>query len=207
MDIAGEWGTSAEALESLAGEATKGSPVDLVLLDFDAGAQDGTDFISAAREAGYLGGFLLMAGSADLHSSALALKLGASGIFLKSEAPDRLVQAIRLVGKDGVWIDKKVIQVMANHFIDRYHPIDDARSIGRLQGIERNVLLGIVEGHTNRKIGESMGLSESKIKNIVQRLFGRAGVKTRGQLVRAALEGSLDALVGLHRDETASPPR
>jgi len=34
-----------------------------------------------------------------------------------------------------------------------------------------------------------MGLSESGIKNIVQRLFGKAGVNTRSQLVRMALQG------------------
>ena len=44
---------------------------------------------------------------------------------------------------------------------------------------------------TNRKIGIRLGLSESCVKNIVQRLFGKASVNTRGQLVRAALQGSL----------------
>ena len=48
-----------------------------------------------------------------------------------------------------------------------------------------------VNGLTNKKIGTNMGLSESSVKNIVQRLFGKAGVKTRSQLVRVALEGSL----------------
>ena len=47
-------------------------------------------------------------------------------------------------------------------------------------------------GLTNRKIGDNMGLSESSIKNLVQRLFTKAGVKTRSQLVRVALEGSLE---------------
>ena len=56
---------------------------------------------------------------------------------------------------------------------------------------ERQVLLGILAGLTNRKIGENLGLSESSVKNVVQRLFSKAGVKTRTQLVRVALEGSL----------------
>jgi hypothetical protein len=34
-----------------------------------------------------------------------------------------------------------------------------------------------------------MGLSESSIKGILQQLFGKFGVRTRGQLVRIALEG------------------
>ena len=53
------------------------------------------------------------------------------------------------------------------------------------------MLVGILEGLTNRKIGDNIGLSESSVKSVVQQLFVRAGVRTRSQLVRKALEGSL----------------
>jgi len=187
LEVAGECGNSGEALELLAHEPN----VDLVLLDFDIGAEHGTDFIAAARQAGYQGRFLIVAASADMRNSVTALKLGASGIFLKSDAPEHLFEAIRLIGHDGIWIDKKIIHMLADQFSDRYPRPENERPRFSLEGPERQVLLGIVEGHTNRRIGEILGLSESKVKNIVQRLFGRAGVKTRGQLVRAALEGSL----------------
>jgi len=48
----------------------------------------------------------------------------------------------------------------------------------------------------NRKIGDNMGLTESSVKNVVQQLFRKAGVKTRSQLVRVALEGSLVTATG-----------
>ena len=57
-----------------------------------------------------------------------------------------------------------------------------------LATVMRKVLLGIVGGLTNKKIGDNMGLSESSVKSPVQRLFAKAGVKTRSQLVRVALE-------------------
>jgi two-component system, NarL family, nitrate/nitrite response regulator NarL len=188
LEVAGECGTSAEALEVL-----KGSTVDVVLLDFDVGTEHGNDFISTAQQAGYLGRFLIVAGSADVRNSAIALKLGASGIFLKSETPERLLQAIMLVGNGGGWIDQRIIQLLADQLIDPHPRLEDQWSSGPLEDRERNVLLGILEGLTNRKIGDNMGLSESNIKNIGQRLFGKAGVKTRGQLVRVAFEGSLGA--------------
>jgi DNA-binding NarL/FixJ family response regulator len=186
FEIAGECGTSAEALEVL-----KRSGVDVILLDFDVSSEHGNEFIPAAREVGYQGRFLIVTGSADAKNAALALKLGASGIFLKSEAPARLMQAIRLVAEGGVWIDQKVLQLLANQLIDPYPQFDGQKPDGPLEDRERKVLLGILGGLTNKKIGENLGLSESSIKNLVQRLFSKAGVKTRSQLVRVALEGSL----------------
>jgi DNA-binding NarL/FixJ family response regulator len=105
LEMAGECGTSAEALEVL-----KSSAVDVILLDFEIGEEHGSDFIPAATEAGYSGRFLILAGSADVRNAAIALKLSASGIFLKSEPPDRLVQAIRRVRDGGIWVDQKIIR-------------------------------------------------------------------------------------------------
>jgi two-component system nitrate/nitrite response regulator NarL len=189
FEVAGECSTFAEALDVL-----NDSVVDLVLLDFDVGAEHGNDFISAARQGGYQGRFLMVSRSADVRTSAIALKLGASGIFLKYEAPQRLSQAIRLVWKGGIWIDQTIIQLAANQLVIRGRRPEHQNSRGPLEERERNVLLGILDGLTNRKIGENMGLAESSVKNIVQRLFSKAGVNTRGQLVRVAFEGSLGPL-------------
>jgi len=165
--------------------------VDIVLLEFELGTERASDFMVAAREAGYPGRFLLIADAAEPRSAAMALKLGASGIFMKSDAPERLVRAIRLIASGELWVDSKVIHMLAEQLADRYPQLQDPGVTGMLEERERNVLLGILGGLTNKKIGASMGLSESSVKNIVQRLFGRAGVKTRSQLVRVALEGSL----------------
>lgn len=186
LAVASECGTPAEALEVL-----KGSAVDLVLLDFDIGTEHGSDFIDAARQAGYQGRFLIVAGSADVRNSAMALKLGASGVFLKSDTPDHLVQAIRTVGSGGTWVDRGILQVLAQHSIEGHPLLEDQNAAASLEDRERNVLKGIVEGLTNRKIGQNIGVSESCVKNVVQRLFGKAGVNTRSQLVREALQGSL----------------
>jgi two-component system, NarL family, nitrate/nitrite response regulator NarL len=186
FEVAGECATPAEALAILARV-----PIDLILLDFDVCTEHGGDFISAARAAGYQGRFLIVAGSLDARKSALALKLGASGIFLKSEAPDRLLHAIRVVYEGEVWIDHRVVQLLADELIDRYPKLDGNFNGSPLDDRERQVLTGIVGGLSNRKIGDKMGLSESSVKNVVQRLFSKAGVKTRSQLVRIALAESL----------------
>jgi two-component system, NarL family, nitrate/nitrite response regulator NarL len=186
FEVAGECGTPADALAIIAR-----TPIDLILLDFDASTGQNGDFISAARAAGYQGRFLIVASSLDARKFALALKLGASGIFLKSEAPDRLLHAIRQICEGEVWIDPKVVQLLADELVDRYPKLDGTLHGAALDEREQQVLMGIVGGMSNRKIGEKMGLSESSVKNLVQRLFSKAGVKTRGQLVRIALEDKI----------------
>lgn len=192
FEISGECASSGEALDVL-----KHSTADVILLDCDLSTDPG-DFISSARQAGYQGRFLAIAGAVDARKSAVALKLGASGIFLKSEPPDRLAQAIRVVAAGDVWIDQKVIQRLAGELIDRYrHP--EFEPVRQIDEREQGVLQGILGGRSNRSIGEEMGLSESSVKNIVQRLFHKGGVKTRGQLVRMALEGAFGSLELLKR--------
>jgi two-component system nitrate/nitrite response regulator NarL len=186
FEVAGECGTPTEVLEIL-----KHSGVDIILLGFDLRSEQASEFINTARKAGYQVRFLIVASAPDARGSALTLRLGASGIFLKSEAPDRLVQAIRLVAKGHVWADQKVIQLLADQLIDRPPRLEDHSLDGPFGDRERKLLLGILGGLTNKKIGDNMGLSVSSVKNLVQRLFAKAGVKTRSQLVRVALEGSL----------------
>lgn len=188
LEVLGACGNSREALEIVLAH-----PVDLVLLDLDLGEERGIDFLSKAREAGYQGQFLIVASATDARDSALALKLGASGIFLKSDPPERLVQAIHRVAEGEVWIDRRVLCLLADRVAGQSEPVADRRFTGTLDGREQKVMMGILGGLSNRKIGENMGLSESSIKAIVQKLFARTGVKNRSQLVRVALEGYLGA--------------
>jgi DNA-binding NarL/FixJ family response regulator len=186
LDVIGECGTPGEALEILSK-----SPVDIILLDSDFGTERANDFISASRKSGYQGRFLIVAGTTDVASSATALKLGASGIFLKSEAPELLVQAIRLVATGGVWVDPKIIGLLADQCLSQPRRTNQ-NSGTALAGREQRVLLGIMGGLKNSDIARGMGVSESSVKNVLQVLFNRTGVRTRSQLVRLVLEGSLE---------------
>lgn len=186
VEVVGECGTCAEGLEIV-----HGSPVDVILLDFDLGPEHATDFISAARTAGYEGRFLIVAAAADAESAAAALKRGASGVFLKSEALERLLQAIRLVATGAVWVDQKILRALADQCLQHPPQLADQKSGKTLEARERKVLLGILGGLKNKDIAKGMGISESSVKNVLQALFSRTGVRTRSQLVRLVLEGSL----------------
>jgi two-component system sensor kinase FixL len=53
---------------------------------------------------------------------------------------------------------------------------------------EMEVLRLLVQGLANKEIAARMDISESAVKNTLQQLFGKTGVRTRSQLVRVALE-------------------
>ena len=203
FEVAGGGATAAEALELL-----KHSSVDVMLLDFDICTEKGDDIICAARQAGYQGRFLIVTGALDALKSAVALKHGASGIFLKSESPERLIKAIRIVANGELWVDPKVIQLLADQSIGRYPQLVSQTTAKPLDDRQRNVLSGIIGGLSNREIADDMGLSESSVKNLVQQLFAKSEVRTRSQLVRVALEGSLGnarPLTKRRRDEMPGP--
>jgi PAS domain S-box-containing protein len=57
-----------------------------------------------------------------------------------------------------------------------------------LSARELDVMRLVVQGLANKEIATRLGVSESGVKNTLQQLFARTGVRTRGQLVRVALE-------------------
>ena len=186
FEVVGECGSIGEALRIL-----QASAIDNVLLDLGFGIDHARDFISAAQQGGYSGRLLFMTATADTSSAIVAFQLGACGVFLKSDPPERLVQAIRLIQTGTGWVDQQTIRILAAQ--SACSPFWSIRhqSIVRLDEREQKVLQGIFRGLTNKKIGDDLGLAESSVKNILQGIFGRTGVRTRSQLVRLAMEGSL----------------
>jgi PAS domain S-box-containing protein len=59
---------------------------------------------------------------------------------------------------------------------------------------EIEVLRFLVQGLANKEIAAHLDISESAVKNTLQQLFAKTGVRTRSQLVRAALEEFRDLL-------------
>jgi len=59
---------------------------------------------------------------------------------------------------------------------------------------ELEVLRLVVQGLANKEIASRMEISESAVKNTLQQLFAKTEVRTRGQLVRVALERYRDLL-------------
>jgi len=70
----------------------------------------------------------------------------------------------------------------------------DHREQAALSNRETEVLRLVVQGLANKEIAARMEISESAVKNTIQQLFAKTGVRTRSQLVRVALEQYRSAL-------------
>ncbi|MGC2399230.1 MAG: response regulator transcription factor [Acidobacteriaceae bacterium] len=180
-------GTIASASEALASPMLQ--EIDIVLLDYDLGSEQGTLFLDRARSAGFVGRVLLV--TAGMSDSAMlrALENGSSGVFLKHSPPSRLVDAIRKVAAGEVWLDPAVTRTIIAA------ASGSAATPRRSQSLtqrEQAVLKGVFEGLTNKEIGAKLAISESSVKAVLQQLFEKTGVRTRSQLVRIALEKHSD---------------
>jgi len=181
FEVVSQCSTSTEALRLLSR-----FDIDIVLLDFDLGDEQGNHFISSARQSGYKGKILMVTAGMAAAESSDALKLGVSGIVLKHSSPDTLTNAIRLAAKGETWVDHKVILQMA----DRIQQSDSQILPQTLTEQEDQVLQGLLEGLTNKEIAAKIGVMENSVKVTLRQLFDKTGVQTRSQLVRIALERS-----------------
>jgi len=180
--IVGSCGTAAEALEIL-----KQTAVDIILLDFDLGEEHANQFISSVRREGFEGKILMVTAGMSANESSIAIRLGASGVFLKQNSPATLTRVIRMVASGEAWVDEKVIRLMAVAVAESV----DQTTAKSLTTREQQVLQGVFEGLTNKEIATRLSATESGVKATLQQLFHKTGVRTRSQLVRIALERSL----------------
>ena len=159
-------------------------PIDLVLLDYDLGKENGFEFIARARKGGFSGRFLMLTAGMSDDESVQALGLGVAGIFLKHSSPTLLVQAIRKVMAGETWLDQGSIRALVEATKRQERPSPRTTFTER----ENQVLQGVFEGLSNKEIGAHLDISESSVKAALQQLFQKTGVRTRSQLVRFALE-------------------
>jgi DNA-binding NarL/FixJ family response regulator len=180
LEIVAESGSPDEGLETL-----RRSPVDVVLLDCDAVGGQAGEFVSTARQGGYQGKVLVLASEKDAMALFKPLRAGASGVFLKHSSLDSLPKAIRQVAAGEAWLDLAVVQLLAGSVSEN----GNRNLRGLLTKREQEVLDGVVNGLRNKGIASQLAISESAAKAILRSVFRKAGVRTRSQLVRAALVG------------------
>ena len=176
-------GTCASATEALA--VVDQEQIDVVLLDYDLGEEQGSSFLESARKKGFAGRVLMVTAGMSDAGTLRALESGAAGIFLKHSPPAQLVEAIYKVMSGEMWLDSRAVRSLVAGASGKS---DEQRTSQPLTERERAVLKGVFEGFTNKEIAVKLQTSEGTVKAVMQQLFDKTGVRTRSQLVRIALE-------------------
>jgi DNA-binding NarL/FixJ family response regulator len=176
FELTGECSTVDEGLALVAK-----TPVDIVLLDINLGLQQGGAFPVLARSAGYQGKILVVTAGVSKVEARRLLDRGCSGIVLKQERPQLLIERIRqAISPEGIPPDESHrengVEEAADHAAPRFTPR------------ERQVMRGVFSGQSNKEIAFHNGVSEPLVKAVIQQLFDKTGVRTRAQLVRVAIE-------------------
>ena len=175
LQIVGECGTVDEAIAVL-----KTTHVDIVLLDIDLGMEQGGAFLPLAKEQGFQGKVLVVTAGVSRLEAARLIERGCAGIILKQERPQLLIERIRAMTAAGEpKADSLIFEKIPPSRVDKTRPLTPR---------ERQVLRAIFAGQTSKEIAFTLGVSEPLVKAVIQQLFAKTGVRTRSQLVRAAIE-------------------
>jgi DNA-binding NarL/FixJ family response regulator len=180
IHVVGQCATVAEAISALSD-----TPADLVLLDYNLGEEQGDRLLVELRNRHRNTKFLMVTAGMTDEATLRAMEAGASGIFLKQCNPDQLLAAIHRVANNEIWLDAAAVRSLVAARTAQTERMDHARPLTPRQS---EVMRGILDGLTNKEIAWNLKASETAIKAVIQELFHKAGVRTRSQLVRIAIE-------------------
>jgi DNA-binding NarL/FixJ family response regulator len=169
---------------------------DVVLMDLRMPRCDGVEATRKLRAQAPRTKVLVLTTYADDRSVIDALRAGARGYLTKDAGADEIQQALRRLIDGQAVIDPAV----QHHLLDVIAKApEDAGSSALPDGLtpkEREVLMLIAEGLTNRQIAERLFVNESTVKTHINHLFAKVGVRDRAQAVTYAYQHGLGQTPG-----------
>lgn len=118
-----------------------------------------------------------------------AIRAGASGYIVKHAAEAELIAAIKAIRHGDLYVDPAMLRVL---LVESAKPrMEDPASPDPLTPRETDVLKLIVQGYTNRQVGEELGISVRTVEGHRANLLEKLGLRTRVELVRYARDRGL----------------
>jgi two-component system response regulator NreC len=187
-----------EATMGLVGEATGGyEAVDLVeklqpdvlVLDLSMPDLDGISVTKQIRPQYPSLHILILTIHEDEALLRAALKAGAGGYILKHAAEVELISAINTILRGDLYVDPSMVRKL---FSEKVNPAPALpKPVIGLTPRETEVLKLIVQGYTNRQIGEELNISIRTAESHRSNLSEKLGLHSRVELVRYAREHGL----------------
>ena len=182
MEVVGEAGEGSEAVE----KAQELKP-DVILMDVMMPGMNGIDACQEIRNLLPQTGVVMLTASGDEESVTASLVAGAQGYVLKAAGRDELLRALRAVGKGESILDPSVTKIVTERF-SRMVSQERQREIEQLTPREKEVLLQVAQGSTNREVASKLVISEFTARNMVSNILGKLELRSRSELVRWAFE-------------------
>ncbi len=182
LEIVGEAGAGREAVE----KARQLEP-DLIIMDITMPGMSGIDACQEIRDILPKCRVIMLTASGDAESVTAALMAGAQGYVLKAAGREDLLRALRAVGRGEVILDPTVTRIVAEGF-SRLVSRERQQEVEQLTAREKEVLVLVARGATNREVGDQLVISEFTARNMVSNMLGKLGLRSRSELVRWAFE-------------------
>ena len=161
----------------------------MVLLDINLETEQGGTFLNRAGATGFRGKVLVVTAGVGEREAAWLLHRGCAGIFRKDAPVANLIEQIRAIIRGDAVLDAVSVSAMVSLTESTLHAPNTP-----LSPRESRVLRYVCEGLSNKEIAHQMGVTEHTAKAYLQQLFAKTGVRSRAQLVAAAIEHYWDQL-------------
>lgn len=153
---------------------------DVVVVDLRLPRMSGFEVIQTLRKERRSARMVVLSnhhGSEDVYR---AVQAGAMGYLRKDASGEELINAIRTVRRD--------LRYLSPMALDR---LAERMPTTELTPREREVLLCITQGRSNREIAEDLGIAEKTVRIHVSSLLDKMGVRDRTQATINALQRGL----------------
>ncbi len=161
---------------------------DVILLDLVMPRLDGVGALKRLREAGSRARVIVLTSFGDDDKLFAALRAGAAGYLLKDVQPPELVRAIRSA-HDG---NAPLSPTIATRVVEEIAQGGGAPAeVDDLTPRERDVLILIARGRSNKVIALELGVAEKTVKTHVSHILGKLGLTDRTQAALYAVRHGL----------------
>lgn len=181
IEVAGEAGNALEGIE-----LARTLRPNVVLMDISMPGIKGTKAITALLEAAPFVNLLMLTVSENENDLFDAIKSGAKGYILKNIEPEDLIRSIKRVAAGEAVVSGNLTGKIMDEFRNLVIQKEEHKEI--LTPREKEVLLLLAEGKSNKDIATDLNLSESTVKIHIQHVLKKLNLKGRVQAAVYAME-------------------
>jgi two-component system, NarL family, nitrate/nitrite response regulator NarL len=159
---------------------------DLLLIDIEMPVLDGLSATKIIKEKFPFIKVIILSVSDNVGDLFTAIQYGAQGYLLKNMDPDDWLQYLHSM-VDG---SNEATRDLAGKLLYQFRERDtqNAPAIGSLTPREKEILLLVSEGLTNKQIAEQLFIAENTVKNHIKNLLEKLGLENRVQLASYAVK-------------------